>query len=141
MRNTVAVAVALFLMFATAAHGGEIFRYVTNDGTVSFTDDVKRIPPMYKDTAETVVLEGAFKNFGRLTVVTEDFTPRLFPGVVASKLVNNDFDRAVTCTGHVFVTSERHQFGDFNRTVYLTYNECGDLVSVTFSQPKVQIDR
>jgi YD repeat-containing protein len=39
------------------------------------------------------------------------------------------------------VTSERVQFGDFNRTVYYTYDECGKLVSTTFSQPEVKIER
>jgi hypothetical protein len=133
--------VVLILMLATAAHAGEIFRYVTSDGTVSFTDDVKRIPAAYKDVAETVVLEGEFKEFGRLSVITVD--PTDLTSLVATKLVNRDFHRAFvsTCDGHISVTSERVQFGDFNRTVYYVYDECGKLVSTTFSQPEVYIGR
>jgi hypothetical protein len=45
------------------------------------------------------------------------------------------------CGGFITVTSERRQFGDFNRTVYSVHDECGNLVSETFSQPEVRIDR
>jgi hypothetical protein len=129
----IAIVVALILMMATTAYAGEIFRYVDSDGTISFTDDVKRIPAAYKDVAEKVVLEGEFKNFDALTIVT--VTPEIvIPDVT--------FDRAfVACTGHVSVTSERVQFDDFNRTVYYVYDECGKLVSTTFSQPEVYIHR
>ncbi len=131
MRKIV-VAVALILMLATAAYAGDIFRYVDSDGTISFTDDVKRIPPAYKDAAEEVVLEGEFKN--TVTFVT---VPRLFPGVVASELLTT----VESCDGAITITSERKQFGDFNRTVYSVHDECGKLVSETFSQPEVDIER
>lgn len=146
MRNIAVV--ALILMLATAAQAGEIFRYVTTDGTVSFTDDEKKIPAVYTDVAEEVVLEGDFKDFGSLTIITVDPTSpaRYYP--VMSKLTNRVTLDARTgsaivtnCTGHVSVTSERHQFGDFNRTIYLVHDECGELVSVTFYQPEVRIRR
>ena len=129
----IGIAVALILMLATAAHAGEIFRYVDSDGTISFTDDVKRIPPAYKDVAEKVVLEGEFKTLDSLTIVT--VTPEIVIPVVEAPITT------VTCDGFVTVTSERRQFGDFNRTVYSVFDECGNLVSETFSQPEVRIDR
>jgi thiamine pyrophosphokinase len=133
MRN-IAVAVALILMLATAAQAGEIFRYVTNDGTISFTDDVKRISLAYKDVAETVVL-GEFKDFDSLTISTVKYD--LAPLRASAENPN----RVDECTGHASVTSERRQFGDFNRTIYLVHDECGELVSATFYQPEVRINR
>jgi hypothetical protein len=132
MRRIV-VAVALILMMATAAYAGEIFRYVDSDGTISFTDDVKRIPPAYKDVAEKVVLEGEFKTLDSLTIVT--VTPEIVIPVVEVPSTTE------TCNGTVAVTSERRQFGDFNRTVYSVHDECGNLVSETFAQPDVDIER
>ncbi len=142
MRNIVAV--VLILMLVTAAQAGEIFRYVDNYGAVSFTDDVKRIPAEYVLVTEKIVL-GEFKDFDRLTIITVNPT---LPVVSMSKLTNRVTLDARTgsaivtnCTGHVSVTSERHQFGDFNRTIYLVHDECGELVSVTFYQPEVRIHR
>jgi hypothetical protein len=129
----IGIAVALILMLATAAYAGDIFRYVDSDGTISFTDDVKRIPAAYKDVAEKIVLEGEFKNFDSLTIVT--VTPEIVIPVVE---VPTPIE---TCDGFITVTSERRQFGDFNRTVYSVHDECGNLVSETFSQPDVDIER
>ena len=144
----IAIAVALVLMLATASHAGQIFRYVTTDGTVSFTDTEKNIPSMYKDTAETVAFEGEFKKFDRLSIIMDPITePITVPAPLLSKLVNRDFfdrdfDRAfVVCSGHISESSERVQFGDFNRTVYYVYDECGNLISATFSRTDVQIGR
>jgi hypothetical protein len=133
----IGIAVALILMLATTAYAGEIFRYVDSDGTVSFTDDVKRIPAAYKDVAEKVVLEGEFKNLDSLTIVT--VTPEIVIPVVEVP------DTTVTCNGFVTVTSERRQFSDglsdYNRRVYLVHDECGNLVSETFYQPEIRIER
>jgi hypothetical protein len=134
MRRIV-LAVALILMMASTAYAGDIFRYVDSDGTVSFTDSVKRIPAAYKDVAEKVVLEGAFKD----TVTFVTVTPEIrIPVVEVPTTIE-------TCDGFVTVTSERRQFSDglsdYNRTVYSVHDECGNLVSETFSQPEVRIDR
>ncbi len=45
------------------------------------------------------------------------------------------------CTGHVTVTSQRVQDGDFNRRLFTVFDECGQVVSVTRSRPDVQINR
>jgi hypothetical protein len=129
----IGIAVALILMLATAAYAGDIFRYVDSDGVVSFTDSEKKIPAMYKDAAEEVVLAGEFKDFDALTIVT--VTPEIVIPVVEVPTTTE------TCDGFITVTSERRQFGDFNRTVYSVYDKCGNLVSETFSQPEVRINR
>ena len=129
----VTAAAVVLLMLATVSRG-EIFRYVDSYGTVSFTDDVKKIPAAYKDVAGKVILEGEFKTLGSLTIVT--VTPEItIPGIEeGSEFVE-------PCDGVITVTSERRQFGDFNRTVYSVRDECGNLVSETFSQPEVNVQR
>jgi hypothetical protein len=130
-------------MLATAAQAGEIFRYVTEDGVVSFTDELKRVPARYKDVAERVILDEEFKDFNRLSVATVDSTLPVLPKLTNRVTVDARTGSAIitNCTGHVSVTSERHQFGDYNRTVYLVHDECGDLISVTSYQPEVRIER
>ncbi len=130
MRNIVAV--VLILILASVAHAGDIFQYVDSYGVTSFTDDEKRIPAAYKDAAEKIVLEDAFQDM--VTVVTA--TPE-----IGTPSVEEGSEFVEPCTGAVTVTSERRQFGDFNRTVYLVHDECGNLVSETFSQPEVRINR
>ena len=135
---------------ASVAHAGEIFRYVDSCGAVSFTDDVKSIPEAYKDAAEKIVLEGEYalsttfaSNWSRLdlrhyAVVEADVT---IPPDARLDTENPVSVFNEPCTGAVTVTSERRQFGDFNRTVYRVHDECGNLVSETFSQPEVDIER
>ncbi len=148
MRNIAAV--VLILMMATVAHAGEIFRYVDSYGVVSFTDNEKRIPAAYKDVAEKIILEGEYRlsttfassrsrlDLRHYAVVEADATilPDARPDTENPVSVFNE-----PCTGAVTVTSERRQLGDFNRTVYRVHDECGNLVSETFSQPKVSIER
>ena len=135
----VTAAATVLLMLATASQG-EIFSYVDRYGTVSFTDDETRIPPMYKDVAEKVVLEGEFKNLDSLTVVT--VTPEIkIPAMEVPNTIETFAELFEDCGDSVTVTRERRQFGDFDRTVYLVHDECGKLVSETFSQPEVRINR
>jgi hypothetical protein len=50
MRSGLAV-VALVLWLAPAVSGADVFRYETEEGTIAFTDDVKRVPARYRDQA------------------------------------------------------------------------------------------
>jgi len=45
------------------------------------------------------------------------------------------------CKGHVLVTSQRIQDGDYNRRIYIVTDECGKTTSVTPFNPSVQINR
>ena len=137
MRSIAVVVLILMSVMAsvTAVQAGDIFRYVTTEGTVSFTDSEKKIPMLYKPSAEEVVLGGAFQSFNRLTIVT--VTPEIkIPVVVEEESTSTD-----TCAGAVTVTRERRQFEDFNRTVYLAHDECGNLISETFFKPSVKVGR
>ncbi len=137
------LAIALILVLSTVAQAGEVFRYVTKDGVVSFTDTEKTIPARYKDVTEKIEV-GPFKDFDRLTVVTTEKPEAVVAS--AAHLARLRASRAPVvqtneCTGPITVTSERRQFGEYNREVYLVHDECGNLVSETFYQPEVRIGR
>ena len=51
MRSGLAIA-AVALWLVPAAAGADVFRYETEEGTISFTDDLKRVPARYRDHAE-----------------------------------------------------------------------------------------
>lgn len=57
MKNLVAI--ALFVCF----------RWVTVDGTVSFTDDLKRVPERYRASAERVEFEDGLDGYARFTPI------------------------------------------------------------------------
>lgn len=48
----------LFLAFSASAEPHEVLTYVTDDGVISFTDDLKRVPQKYQDDVETIVIDG-----------------------------------------------------------------------------------
>jgi len=49
---------------------GTAFRYVTEDGVLSFTDAVDRVPVRYQEVAEEVTLE-KFKDYNKLSIVVK----------------------------------------------------------------------
>jgi hypothetical protein len=46
--------------------GPALYRWVTADGTVSYTDDAKRVPERYRDSAQTIE-RGMLSDYGRYT--------------------------------------------------------------------------
>ncbi len=67
MRSGLAVA-AVALWLAPAAAGADVFRYETEEGTISFADELKRIPARYRDQAERLP-EKPLWDHPRLTIV------------------------------------------------------------------------
>lgn len=53
--------------FATPSLAGTVYKWTTENGTASFTDDPKRIPARYKQAAEQRPM-GKLRNYSRLTV-------------------------------------------------------------------------
>jgi Domain of unknown function (DUF4124) len=51
---------------SASAESGALHRWVTADGTVSYTDDAKRVPEKYRDSAETIE-RGMLTDYGRYT--------------------------------------------------------------------------
>ncbi len=67
MRSGLAVA-AVALWRAPAPAGADVFRYETEEGTISFADELKRIPARYRDQAERLP-EKSLWDHPRLTIV------------------------------------------------------------------------
>jgi len=51
---------------APAQSGATLYRWVTADGTVSYTDDAKRVPERYRASAQTIE-RGMLSDYGRYT--------------------------------------------------------------------------
>ena len=58
----------MFCTFFAAQAQADAFKYVTEDGVISFVDDEKRIPAHYKDQAEKIKLLG-LEDYPRFTPV------------------------------------------------------------------------
>ena len=70
MRNVFILLIAVLASSVALADGPTVaFKYVDADGVVSFTDEEKRIPAKYKETAEKVTL-GGLGDYERFTAVT-----------------------------------------------------------------------
>lgn len=70
--------VTLFVAMAGPAMAGNVYSWVTEDGTYAFTDDPKRIPATYKSEAKSRPM-GDLKRYGRYTVdrTGKGYTDRL----------------------------------------------------------------
>ena len=73
------VGVALVLGTAGSAFAGNVYSWVTEDGTYAFTDDPKRIPAMNREEAAARPM-GDLKRYARYTVDRTDksYTDRLW---------------------------------------------------------------
>lgn len=69
----------LFAGLAGPAFAGNVYSWVTEDGTYAFTDDPKRIPAMHRSAARTRPM-GDLKRYERLTVdrTGKAYTDRLW---------------------------------------------------------------
>lgn len=66
LRQTIIVGIGILL--AGLALATEAYKYTTDEGVVSYTDDEEMVPPKYKETAEKVELE-KFVDYPKLTIV------------------------------------------------------------------------
>ena len=62
------VPLGLIALLTPALASADYFRYETDEGVVSFTDDLKQIPSRYKDAAEPIS-EQSLVNYRRVTIV------------------------------------------------------------------------
>ncbi len=71
--------VALLLGTASSAFAGNVYSWVTEDGTYAFTDDPKRIPAKHRDEAEARPMAD-LKRYARYTVdrTGKGYTDRLW---------------------------------------------------------------
>ncbi len=61
--------VILFCTFLAGPAQADTFRYETEEGVLSFTDDLKRIPTIYRDRAVKIEFP-PLKDYPRLTIVS-----------------------------------------------------------------------
>ncbi len=142
----VGLGIFLFLVATHEAEASDFYQWTDSAGAISFTDDESRIPAAFKEAVEVIRIEG-LKSFEQGSIVAPstyavDLEARLTH--LRSMRIESIFasrQRPRDCTGHVFVTSERFQIGDYNRRFYTVFDECGRVVSVTRSRPAVQINR
>jgi Domain of unknown function (DUF4124) len=73
------------------ADGGALYRWVTADGTVSYTDDAKRVPERYRESAQTIE-RSMLTDYGRYTATDsaahEEQTARLEKRLDALRTMN-----------------------------------------------------
>ncbi|MDG2049302.1 MAG: DUF4124 domain-containing protein [Myxococcota bacterium] len=67
-RVTLTIITASLTLLAVQATAGTVYRWTTEDGTIAFTDDEKRIPARYQGTAQVETLE-SLNGYPRFTAV------------------------------------------------------------------------
>jgi hypothetical protein len=81
-----ALAVLLLACWIIPAAGAETYRYETEEGTLAFTDDLKRVPARYRGSAEKVV-ERSLWTYARFTPVPRGATNRASPGAIFEEVL------------------------------------------------------
>lgn len=91
LRSALGAAVAAALLAAASAQAGALYRWESQDGTVSYTDDAKRIPERYRASAEPIGRE-AIEGYGRITPTdpeaTASYTERLAARLASLRAAN-----------------------------------------------------
>ena len=117
---------------------GSFYQWTTESGVVSFTDDMKRVPDLYKDQAVERTWEDVHAS------VEKRFTPestRHEPYVWADPVLEPNPNWERDCTGHITVTQERVQNGEYNRNMFTVQDECGRVISITPHRPQISLQR
>lgn len=136
MRNIFVVLIAVLVTSVALANGSTVaYKYVDSYGTLSFTDDEKRVPVKYRAGAEKVTL-GALKDYDRFTAVAPpvDSWRDLFPPAVkapATAVVTAPVLDERDC-GTVTFRSERRDHDGLNSRFYIAEDDCGVLFDAPF---------
>jgi len=142
--RTILCTTIILLALAVQAQAGEFYQYTTVDETISFTDREKAVPQAYKaDAVKRTTAEIDVKLTSGKAADTAAYKAAL-DARLADLRARSDARRTPAvkaCNGHVLVTSQRIQDGDFNRRIYVATDECGRTTTVTPFNPDVQINR
>jgi hypothetical protein len=68
IRRTALLSLGLAVVAGSSASAGELYRWVTSDGTIAFTDDAKRVPQAYRREATRTRIP-SLQSFERFTPV------------------------------------------------------------------------
>ena len=149
--------IVLFLgilaLLVQGAEAGTYHQWTTEEGTLAFTDDPKRIPGKYKNVAEKRDLgKDSLGSYSRFTVAVarETLQDRLEYLRESSLVAGSNLNHMETCDGHTTVTRERHSYTSprtswtgsnaYNSTFYVVRDSCGNPQSVTLINPKAEIE-
>jgi hypothetical protein len=87
----VAASGVLTFMAAVPATAGTLYRWKADDGSVSYTDDLKRVPERYRDHVETIATDG-LAGYERFTptdaAATRDYNEKLTARLAALRAWN-----------------------------------------------------
>jgi len=133
---------ALLIATSAVADGPTtVYKWVDSDGVQSFTDSDEAVPAKYLEDVEVISLNG-IKGYEKFSTTLEStYAADLEARLAHLREANTVVVKPEFCKGHVLVTSQRIQDGDYNRRVYVVTDECGKTTSVTSAYPDVQINR
>jgi hypothetical protein len=136
--------------FAMRANAGDFYQWTDTGGAINMTDDVKHIPAKYKDVAVKRSTEDVGKNFPMtpVTVKSADYRAELQAtlerqrAIAANTTVTPDLE---PCPGAVSVAQVRESYEErgntYNSMFYVVTDACGQVVSKTRENPRIQINR
>ena len=85
--------ILVFAATGAPVHAEQLYRWESSDGTVSFTDDAKRVPDRYRERAEQIDTN-ALAGYGRYTptdrAATEAYAERLNARLETLRAFNED---------------------------------------------------
>jgi hypothetical protein len=131
-----------------AEPSGEFYQWTLPNGDVNMTDDVKRIPAMYKPIA----VKRSFAQVGKDAKVTEmtisgaDYAASLEQSLTrARKTAERSavYPTPDTCNGPITVGQERRDYEErgnsYNSLFYVVRDSCGNVKSETRSNPRLLV--
>jgi hypothetical protein len=131
MRNIALLIALAAILSASKVEAGDFYQWTNEDGSISFTDDAKRIPARYKASATERDFAGIAEK--RITPHSisenaEALAARLQGLRETNSAPAVNPNQLPDCSGPVTVVRERRQVGEYNRTFYVATDECGNVV-------------
>ncbi len=128
-----------------AGPSGEFYQWTLPNGDISMTDDVKRIPAMYKSIAVKRSFAQVSKDakFTEMTIPGADYAAALEASLTRSRKLaarTATKPRVEGCSGPITVAQERRDYEErgnsYNSLFYIVHDSCGNEISVTRSSPR-----
>lgn len=125
------------LMLAAPASSADFFQFAAADGSVSFTNDAKRVPESARGVTERTWEE--LRKLTHLSVQSPIQVPVRSNVDVLSTPV--EFDHLQECNLPVTVTREWRKVGNYTRQFFIGTNGCGKVVYDSLANPRLSFER
>ena len=153
MRTQISIAIMVGFIFLLGIYGAQAedtvpktaHTWTTEQGTLSFVDDPKKIPERYKEEAKQVELQSLrdYSRFTAMGVSSKQFRETVRQSIARYRNLNRDSqpqrDFQSQCTGTLTIDRERRIHTEngqrLNSLFFIVRNSCGEEVSVTREQP------